>query len=54
MFLANDVFIRVIDLTINQIGVIYIWLLTLEAAAAAQTFGNAQLMVPEVGKFEKT
>jgi hypothetical protein len=36
MFLGHFVFIRVIDLTISQIRVMYIVVLKLEAAVAAQ------------------
>lgn len=53
IFLANDVFIRVIDLTISQISVIYFVVLKLEAAAAAQSMGNGQLMVLKVSKSEQ-
>jgi hypothetical protein len=54
MFLAHDVgvFIRVKCLTINQIRVIYIVVLKLEAASMAQSIGNGQLMVLKVGTFE--
>ena len=45
MFLAHDLFIRVIDLTISQIWVNYIVVLKLEAADVAQPIGNRQLMV---------
>ena len=52
MFLAHDVFITVIDLTISQISVIYIVVLKLEAAAAAQSIRNGQLMMLKVAKFQ--
>lgn len=56
MFLARDLFIRVIDLPISQIQVTniatYIVVLKLEAAATAQSIGNGQLMVLKVGKLE--
>ena len=45
-------YLSVIDLTISQISVIYIVVLKLEAAAAAQSIGNGQLMVLKVGKLE--
>ena len=48
MFLARDQS----KTTIKQIRVIYIVVLKLEAAAAAQSVGNGQLMVLKVGKFE--
>jgi hypothetical protein len=51
MFLANDVFIRVIDLTLSQIRVTYIVVLKLQAAVMACTIGNGQLMVLKVGTF---
>jgi hypothetical protein len=52
MFLAHDVslFIRVIDLRISQIRLIYIVVLKFEAVA--QSIGNGQLMVLKVCKFE--
>ena len=49
MFLAHYVFIRVIDLTIRQIQVIYIVVLNLQAAA----IGNGQLIVLKAGKFDE-
>lgn len=53
MFLVLDVFIRVVNLTISQIEVIYIVVLKREAAATAQSIRNGQLMVLKVGKFMK-
>jgi hypothetical protein len=52
MFLAHDVFIQVIDITISQIWVTYIVVQKLEAAVTAQSIGNGQLMVQNVGKLE--
>ena len=40
------------DLTIRQIRVTYNVMMKLEAAAAALSVGNGQLMVLKVGKFK--
>ena len=52
MFLAHDLFIRVTALAISQIQVTCIVMLKLEAVATAQSIGNGQLMVLQVGKIE--
>ena len=53
MFLSHYAFIQVIDITISQILVTYIVVLKLEAAVAAQSIGNGQLIVLKIGKLEK-
>ena len=49
MFLAHAVFIQVIDITTSQILVTYIVVLKLEAAVAAQSIGDGQLIVLKIG-----